>query len=129
MSKSDTGHNVRYIYASAIFAALGGLLFGYDTGVISGAILYIREDFQLTNVEVEMVVSAVLLGAVIGAFFAGKSADFFGRKLMILLASILFVLGALEMSWATGMYWVDFWPFCRWIRYWYGINDSTFIHS
>ena len=55
----------------ATSAALGGLLFGYDTSVISGAILFVRTQFQLTAVETEWAVSIVLVGAMTGSGFGG----------------------------------------------------------
>jgi Sugar (and other) transporter len=55
----------RFVYIAALFAALGGLLFGYDTGVISGAIIFIKREFGLTTAAEEVVVSGVLLGATI----------------------------------------------------------------
>ena len=57
----------RFIYIAVAVAALGGLLFGFDTGVISGAILFIKQQFFLSTLMEENVVSAVLIGAVIGA--------------------------------------------------------------
>ncbi len=57
----------RFVYVAVGIAALGGLLFGYDTGVISGAILFVKGEFSLSPTMEELVVSAVLLGAVFGA--------------------------------------------------------------
>ena len=57
----------RFVYISALFASLGGLLFGYDTGVISGALIFIKREFGLTTTAEEIVVSGVLFGATIGA--------------------------------------------------------------
>jgi L-lactate permease len=67
----------RFVYVAALFAALGGLLFGYDTGVISGALIFIKREFGLTTAAEEIVVSGVLLGATIGAIVGGKAADRF----------------------------------------------------
>jgi len=55
------------VYAVAAVSALGGLLFGYDTGIISGALLYLREDLHLSSQGQEVVVSVILVGAMIGA--------------------------------------------------------------
>jgi sugar porter (SP) family MFS transporter len=76
-------------------SALAGLLFGYDTGVISGAILFVRKDFLLSTFQEEIVVSAVLLGAVAGAAFGGKLADVLGRRKLLIQVAILFVIGAI----------------------------------
>jgi SP family galactose:H+ symporter-like MFS transporter len=84
----------RFVYVAAVVSALGGLLFGYDTGVISGAILFIEKDFALSNLLISVVVSAVLIGAVIGAAIGGYLADLAGRRKMIIAAAIIFIVGA-----------------------------------
>ncbi|NQU95071.1 MAG: sugar porter family MFS transporter [Candidatus Omnitrophica bacterium] len=84
-----------FIYITAFVAALAGLLFGYDTGVISGAILFLKDQFHFTaNIE-EGVVSAVLVGAVIGAAVSGSLADRFGRRRVIIATAMLFAGGAI----------------------------------
>jgi MFS transporter, SP family, sugar:H+ symporter len=77
------------------FGALGGLLFGYDTGVISGALLFIPDDFKLTPFLQGAIVASLLLGAMIGAAAAGRLADRFGRRNVIITAAIIFTVGAL----------------------------------
>ncbi|MCA6071017.1 MAG: sugar porter family MFS transporter [Endomicrobium sp.] len=84
------------------FGALGGLLFGYDTGVISGAIIHIKEDMVLTSFEQGVVVSAILLGAIIGAATIGPLSDKFGRRKLVLTAAIIFCLCSLLSAFATG---------------------------
>ena len=82
-----------YIIASV--ASLGGLLFGYDTGVISGALLYIQDAFHLSTTMEGIVTSAVLVGAVLGAAVGGPLTDRFGRKRVIIAMAVLFGLGSL----------------------------------
>src|SRR4051794_17957830 len=82
----------RMIY---FFGALGGLLFGYDTGVISGALLFIPDDFKLTPFLQGAFVGALLLGAMVGAAFAGRLSDHFGRRWLIIGAGMIFTVGAL----------------------------------
>jgi MFS transporter, SP family, sugar:H+ symporter len=77
------------------FGALGGLLFGYDTGVISGALLFIPNDFKLTSFLQGAIVAALLLGAMVGAAFAGRMSDRLGRRHLIIIAAIVFTVGAL----------------------------------
>jgi sugar porter (SP) family MFS transporter len=77
------------------FGALGGILWGYDTGVISGAMLYIKNDIQLSPIVQGMVVSGLLAGAMLGAGLAGKLADSLGRRRLILGAGAVFTLGTL----------------------------------
>ncbi|MFA5500512.1 MAG: sugar porter family MFS transporter [Candidatus Omnitrophota bacterium] len=83
------------IFITAGIAALAGLLFGYDTGVISGAILFIKDQFQLSSGAVQNVVGAVLLGAMFGAALSGALADRFGRKRVLLVTALLFAAGAI----------------------------------
>jgi len=85
---------------------MGGMLFGYDTGVISGAILFIKQQFALSATLQEIVVSAVLLGAVIGAAVGGFLADRFGRRNIIILAAMLFILGGLGSALAPTVTWL-----------------------
>jgi len=88
----------RFIHVIVSVAALGGLLFGYDTGVISGAILFIRQSFSLSPQLQEIVVSAVLVGAVIGAAAGGRLADRYGRRKLIILSAVIFSIGAVGTS-------------------------------
>ncbi|MGD0965822.1 MAG: sugar porter family MFS transporter [Candidatus Acidiferrales bacterium] len=83
-----------FVYIAAGFAALGGLLFGYDTGVISGALIFIRRSFGLSTFHQEIVVSVVLVGACVGALGGGPLADRFGRRKTLLVTSLIFVAGA-----------------------------------
>lgn len=84
-----------FVTMVSAISALAGLLFGYDTGVISGAILFVRKDFLLSTFQEEVVVSAVLLGAVAGAAFGGKLADALGRRKLLIQVAILFIIGAI----------------------------------
>uniref|UniRef100_A0A0E0DG22 Major facilitator superfamily (MFS) profile domain-containing protein n=1 Tax=Oryza meridionalis TaxID=40149 RepID=A0A0E0DG22_9ORYZ len=90
-----------YILQLVFSAGIGGLLFGYDTGVISGALLYIRDDFtavEKSTVLRETIVSMAVAGAIVGAGFGGWMNDKFGRKPSILIADALFLAGALIMA-------------------------------
>ncbi|HET7479468.1 MAG TPA: sugar porter family MFS transporter [Rubrobacteraceae bacterium] len=93
-SSSGSGGNRRFVYVVASVAALGGLLFGYDTGIISGALLFIKKDFQLNPFLEGFIVSSLLLGAVIGAGVSGALSDRLGRRTIILVAAIIFAIGA-----------------------------------
>jgi SP family sugar:H+ symporter-like MFS transporter len=85
------------------FGALGGLLFGYDTGVISGAVLFIKQDFHLSAFWQGAIVSSLLLGAMIGAAIAGRLSDRLGRRRLILVAAVTFTVGALGSALAPGV--------------------------
>ena len=84
-----------FVYLAAAFAALGGLLFGYDTGVISGAELFIRKDFTLSTFALEIIVSGVLAGAATGALGGGRLADLFGRRKLLIATAFIFAAGAI----------------------------------
>ena len=83
------------VYFIAAVASMGGLLFGFDTGVISGALLFLRQSFALNATIQEIAVSAVLVGAIIGAVVAGRLNDALGRKKTLLLLAVIFTAGAL----------------------------------
>jgi len=86
--------NVGYVYLLACVAALGGLLFGYDTAVIAGAIKYLVKRFALNEVQEVWAVANVLVGCMIGASLAGVLSDHWGRKKTLLLAAVLFAVSA-----------------------------------
>jgi MFS transporter, SP family, galactose:H+ symporter len=92
-----------YFYLIATVAALGGLLFGYDTGVISGALLFIRQVMSLSPTMQGVVVAIALAGAAIGAATAGYLSDRYGRRIVILGAGLLFIAGALISAVAQGV--------------------------
>jgi uncharacterized membrane protein len=81
----ESRHFVKIVAATA---ALAGLLFGFDTGVISGAILFIKGEFGLTPFAEELLVSAALIGAVCGSILSGRLTDLIGRKRAILINSV-----------------------------------------
>ena len=92
------------VYVIAIVAAMGGLLFGFDTGVISGAIPFFQKDFGIDDSMVEVVTSSGLLGAILGALCCGKLTDRIGRRKVILTSAVIFAIGALWSGWAPGIY-------------------------
>ncbi len=102
---SGAGVN-RFVYVAVGIAALGGLLFGYDTGVISGAILFVKGEFSLSPSMEEVVVSAVLLGAVVGAAAGGALTGRFGRRWMIIVAGAVFTLSAIGTAFAPTVGWL-----------------------
>lgn len=86
----------------ASVAALGGLLFGYDTGVISGAILFITKDLTLSTQLQEFTISVVLIGCIAGAAVSGWFADRIGRRWTLFLAGLIFIAGAVVSAFAPG---------------------------
>jgi len=83
-------------------AALGGLLFGYDAGVISGALLFIRTEFHLSPAMQGVVAGIALAGATVGAAFAGGLSDRFGRRSVLLVMGLVFVVGSIIAAFAPG---------------------------
>lgn len=92
-----------WLYVIAIIASLGGLLSGYDTGVISGALLFINENWNLNDTSQGILVSSVLIGAVIGAATNGILADIFGRKKIIMATAVIFVFGSIMCAFAPNI--------------------------
>ena len=87
---------MRRVTGGAAITALGGLLVGYDTGVVSGALLFLRTGFGgLSNFQLELVASLLLVGAMAGALIAGRLTDRIGRRPTILITAVVFVLGVL----------------------------------
>ena len=93
--------NRGFVYLAAAFAGLGGLLFGYDTGVISGAQLFYATDFSLSKDAIEVMVAAGLAGAAAGALLGGRLADLFGRRTLLIFTALIFATGAVVCAVAT----------------------------
>ncbi|SEO92536.1 MFS transporter, sugar porter (SP) family [Halogranum amylolyticum] len=97
-SQPASGASDTFIYVAAALAALNGLLFGFDTGVISGAFLYIQETFTMSSFVESVVVSGALVGAVFGAAVGGRLADRIGRRRLILVGAAVFFVGSFIMA-------------------------------
>ncbi|MBQ0126357.1 MAG: sugar porter family MFS transporter [Bacteroidales bacterium] len=91
----DKENNLRYVLFLSFVAALGGILFGYDTAVISGTTADVSTQFGLSEMSKGWYVGCALVGSIIGVAFAGMMSDFLGRKLTMLVASILFSVSAI----------------------------------
>lgn len=97
-------YNSNLVYVIAAIAATGGLLFGFDTGVISGAIPFFQKDFGIGNDMIEIITASGLLGAILGALFCGKITDALGRRKVILASAVIFSIGALWSGWSPDIY-------------------------
>ncbi len=84
----------QHLVKSTVVAALGGLLFGFDTAVINGAIVFLKAQFALSEVQVEIAASSLLAGCVLGASLAGLLSDRFGRRRVLIAAAALFLLSS-----------------------------------
>ena len=94
MAKKENRQNKTLVIVIAAVASTGGLLFGFDTGVISGAIPFLQEYFELTDGQIENITALGLIGAVVGALFCGRLTDYLGRKKVILASAFVFATGA-----------------------------------
>ena len=92
----------------AVTASLGGLLSGFDMGVISGALLYINDTWSLSSLEQGWLVSSAIVGSVIGAAANGFLADIYGRKKIIIATALIFILGSLLCGYAATPGWLIF---------------------
>jgi len=86
--------NASFIFLITIVATLGGFLFGYDSGVINGTVDGLQQAFGSDSVGTGLSVSSMLLGSAVGAFMAGWLADKFGRRNMLIVAAVLFIISA-----------------------------------
>jgi len=98
---SNKKYNKNFVIIITIIAATGGLLFGFDTGVISGAIPFLQTYFSIGDHVIETITTAGLVGAILGAILGGRLADRIGRKKVILASAIIFVVGAMGSGMST----------------------------
>lgn len=92
--------NTPFIILISVIATIGGFLFGFDSGVINGTVDGLRSAFNINTAGFE--VSSMLLGCAVGAFFAGTLADKFGRKIILIIAAVFFIVSAWGSGIATG---------------------------
>ncbi|WOH13805.1 hypothetical protein DCAR_0933316 [Daucus carota subsp. sativus] len=91
----------KYAFACAILASMTSILLGYDTGVLSGAAMYIKKDLRFTDVQIEIIVGIINIFSLMGSFLAGKTSDWIGRRYTMVLAGAIFFAGAILMGCAT----------------------------
>ncbi len=98
LTAPEHGHRYSYqtrTWIAAGIAGMGGLLFGYDTGMISGAQVFIEQDFDVSASGIGLVVSAVTLGALFGALASSGLTERFSRRGLIVLSAVVFMIGAI----------------------------------
>jgi MFS transporter, SP family, sugar:H+ symporter len=91
--------NMGLVILTVLVATIGGFLFGYDSGVINGTVEGLRQAFNSEDVGTGFNVASMLLGCAVGAAFAGRAADFWGRRTMLIVAAVLFIVSA----WGSGI--------------------------
>lgn len=94
---------LKYVYFISSIAAMGGLLFGYDTAVIAGAIGFLETKFQLTPAMTGWAASSAIWGCVVGAMMAGYLSDKFGRKKILILTAIMFAISSIGAAIPTNL--------------------------
>jgi SP family arabinose:H+ symporter-like MFS transporter len=94
-----------YVYKATLVAAVGGLLFGYDTAVVAGAIGFIQKRYDLSAAMVGWIASCALVGCMVGAMFAGKLSDKIGRKKVLILSGILFGISSAGIALPMDLDW------------------------
>ena len=125
---SESPHQKWLLSIISIVAAIGGLLFGYDTGVISGAILYIKQEFPTTTGQEELIIGIVSLGAIFGSLLGGFLSDCFGRKKIVLFSQYFIYCqcsGSLTCKFYSR---VDYLALYRWPSHWCFICNSPSLH-
>ncbi|KAJ4822592.1 hypothetical protein Tsubulata_121922, partial [Turnera subulata] len=88
----------KYALAGAVLASTNSVLLGYDIGVMSGAVLYIKDDLNISSTEVEILVGCLNVCSLIGSLASGRTSDYIGRRYTIVLAAATFLIGALLMG-------------------------------
>ncbi|XP_019165491.1 PREDICTED: polyol transporter 5-like [Ipomoea nil] len=91
----------KYAMACSLLASLASILLGYDIGVMSGAIIYIKDDLKISDVQVELLVGSLAVFSLFGSAAAGRTSDWIGRRYTMVVASVIFFAGALLMGFAT----------------------------
>ena len=95
--------NRAFLWRVSLIAGLGGILYGFDMGIIAAALIYVRATFALSTQMEEVVVSVVLVGAMLGAIGGGMIADRIGRRVTLVWGGAIFVLGSILAPWSPNV--------------------------
>ncbi len=99
----ETAVHPGYVYLICAVAALSGLLFGFDTAVINGALPFLRDEFRLTDFQVELTAGVLLVGCILGAALAGFVSDRFGRRRALIASAIVFAAASIASAIPRGL--------------------------
>lgn len=103
MGATTNKPNKWFMFGSSFTGALGGLLFGFDTAVISGTVPFITKYFQLSDAMLGWAVSSALVGCIIGSMSIGKPGDIYGRRFMLKILALLFLISAIGTAFSTSL--------------------------
>ena len=92
-----------YVYLISLVAAVGGFLFGYDISIISGAAIFMKQEFNLSGASLGFLMSSAQIGCIFGAMMGGKICDLFGRKKALFFSSILFGISTIFTAFAPSI--------------------------
>jgi sugar porter (SP) family MFS transporter len=106
-------YNIAYVYSICFVATLGGLMFGFDLGIITGVVPYIEHQFSLSGFSLGLVVAVFELGAMTGALITGGVADKYGRKKTMIVCALMLSVTALGVSFAGGATFLALWRFAQ----------------
>lgn len=102
MEKGTAGENPtrinKYACACAIVASMISIIFGYDTGVMSGAMIFVKKEFKISDAKTEVLAGILNLCALVGSLSAGRTSDYIGRRYTIVIASVIFLCGSVVMG-------------------------------
>jgi len=102
-NSSSVAFNNKYIIGISFISALGGYLFGFDFAVISGALPFLRPEFQLTPWWEGFLTGSLALGCIAGCLLAGKLSDRYGRKPGLMLSALIFAISSCGMAFSHGL--------------------------
>ena len=100
IAETSEGRFTPILMVGALVSVISSLLYGYDTGIISGALLQIRHEFHMDDHMTEIVASAMLAGAIIGALGGSWLSERYGRRKTVMLLAVIFAVGALASAFA-----------------------------
>ena len=113
MNTQQTTYHKNYVLIIALIAAMGGLMFGYDLGVITGVVPFISEQFSLSGIYKGFVVAVFELGCMVGALGSSKYADQLGRKKTLLITALFLIVTAVGVALAPTAGWLALWRFLQ----------------
>jgi MFS transporter, SP family, arabinose:H+ symporter len=112
-SDQSATYNLVYVYSICLVATLGGLMFGFDLGIITGVVPYIEHQFSLSGFSLGLVVAIFELGAMTGALITARVADKYGRKKTMIACALLLSVTALGVAFAGGAALLALWRFAQ----------------